>query len=347
MLEFIMLGGLPGSGKSTWTKDKTEYDVHSSDAIRAELFGDEDVQEKPAEVFKLMFERTVESLKAGRSVIYDATNLTRKNRVNTLTEIKRALKGIEVSYKYVLVYAPIKTCKLRNAARERVVPNHVIDRMLKAFELPVKAEGWDDISVYYSSPLYINYRDAIKTYIGQEPHDNPHHVLDIDLHMYGAYDYFVRKFEHTTFPAFLTYAILFHDLGKKFCKTYYNRKGELCDKAHYYNHANVGAYIALGLDFTGFVWDDAAIGWIEGFSEEDKYNMALLINFHMRPLEAWADSNKAKAKDKELLEPDLFWYLEIVNECDKNSEEDLEFLDQFKAYAEKYRTGEIVCFYSD
>ncbi len=344
MLEFIMLGGLPGCGKSTWAKDKTEYDVHSSDAIRAELFGDEDVQERPSEVFKLMYDRTLASLRAGKSVIYDATNLTRKNRVNTLTEIKKALKDLNIKYKYILIYAPIKTCKIRNKNRTRHVPNVVIDRMVKSFELPVKQEGWDEIKVEYSSPLYVSYKDAIQTYIGQEPHDNPHHVLDIDLHMYGAYDYFVRNYEFTTFPSFLAYAILFHDLGKKLCKTYYNRKGELCDKAHYYQHANVGAYLALGLDFTGFAWHSAIHGLIEEFSEEDKYNMALLINFHMRPLEAWKDSAKAKQRDKNLLDPDLFWYVSIVHDCDVNSEEDLEYLERFKKYCNKYRTGEIKCF---
>lgn len=42
MVEFIMLVGLPGSGKSTYAEKLKEkgYIIHSSDAIREELTGD-------------------------------------------------------------------------------------------------------------------------------------------------------------------------------------------------------------------------------------------------------------------------------------------------------------------
>lgn len=39
--EFVMLVGLPGSGKSTYAQTLNEtHSIHSSDAIREELFGD-------------------------------------------------------------------------------------------------------------------------------------------------------------------------------------------------------------------------------------------------------------------------------------------------------------------
>lgn len=42
MTDFIMLVGLPGSGKSTYAEElkREGYIIHSSDAIREELTGD-------------------------------------------------------------------------------------------------------------------------------------------------------------------------------------------------------------------------------------------------------------------------------------------------------------------
>ena len=86
---FVMLIGIPGSGKSTWAKTMTkDHVVHSSDAIREELYGSYDVQDNPAKVFDLMQKRTVADLKAGNNVIYDATNLFSKRRMGLLTALK-------------------------------------------------------------------------------------------------------------------------------------------------------------------------------------------------------------------------------------------------------------------
>ena len=79
-----ILIGLPGSGKSTYCKEKRESNSNSvylsSDKIREELYGNESIQGNPAEVFTLMQSRAIEALKNGIDVFYDATNLTRKDR---------------------------------------------------------------------------------------------------------------------------------------------------------------------------------------------------------------------------------------------------------------------------
>ena len=65
MAKLIILCGLPGCGKSTYAENYKAVDdaifegntvIHSSDAIRKELFGDESSQEDNARVFELMFE---------------------------------------------------------------------------------------------------------------------------------------------------------------------------------------------------------------------------------------------------------------------------------------------------
>ena len=92
--KFIMLCGLPGSGKSTYCnqfKDKKDYIIVSSDSIREEL-GDINDQSRNNEVFKILHNRIKESLKNGLNVIQDSTSLSRKNRVHFL---KNELNGIE------------------------------------------------------------------------------------------------------------------------------------------------------------------------------------------------------------------------------------------------------------
>ena len=275
-----------------------------------------------------MFKRTVTSLNNKRNVIYDATNINRKHRITLLENLQK-----EVKQKFdkiaVIVYTDLETCKLRNSLRERKVPNEVIDKMIMNFELPVKGEGWDGISIEYTTIPKYNYATVINNFIGPLTHDNKHHNLDVDLHMYSALDYFTVKYEAHTYPEYLKYAIAFHDIGKRICKTHINKKGERTEDAHYYQHANVGAYLALSINFDNFEGYDETGNVVTYFSNTDKYLMAVLINYHMRPLEAWKDSKKSMDKDKKILGDKMFNYLEILHDCDDQSEEDNEWVATF------------------
>ena len=86
MTKLILLVGVPGSGKTTYAKRlvrETPNTTHvSSDAIRKELYGDESVQQNPRIVFEVMHKRTIEFLKAGANVVFDATNLTKRDRAH-------------------------------------------------------------------------------------------------------------------------------------------------------------------------------------------------------------------------------------------------------------------------
>ncbi len=348
MNHFVMLVGLPGSGKSTFAKRIVDNYIScklvhgeslilSSDEIREELYGDASIQDNPEQVFKIMYDRTVNFLNTHEYnlIVYDATNINRKHRVELLNNLDRDVEN-EFEKECIVVYTNIDTCKQRNENRDRKVPSNIIDRMLQNFELPVYGEGWNKIKVEYTTKPRVPYLNAVNYFVGQESHDNPHHNMDIDLHMFAALDYFINNYEFHNFDIYLKYAILFHDIGKKFCKIYKNRKGEITEIAHYYQHANVGAYLSLDIDFTNFK-DVNHLGFVNEFTDEDKYNMAILINYHMRPLEAWKDSSKSKRKDMNLLGEHLGWYLEILSECDKHSESD-EFVEKFLEYGERYRT---------
>lgn len=170
---FIMLVGVPGSGKSTFAESMLDYNTKhiTSDGIRKELYGDENCQDDHNRVFNLMYERTLDALKNGYNVVYDATNITRKNRKSILDRLPAY-----VTKECVIVWAPIDVCIERDSIRERTVGKAVIEKMLRRFEAPFYDEGFDYITVqntaeYDKDEYTINAVEAINI-----PNDNPHHT---------------------------------------------------------------------------------------------------------------------------------------------------------------------------
>lgn len=149
MATFIMLVGLPGAGKSTLSKKlvATDYPnahIHASDDIREEVFGTALDQREPEKIFGIMRRRTVEDLTNGIDVIYDATNIRRKER----RRILRETGAIPGTHRIAIVVRPdVETAVARNLSRSRKVPPEVIRRMDAAFQLPEANEGFDEIIV--------------------------------------------------------------------------------------------------------------------------------------------------------------------------------------------------------
>lgn len=247
--KLILLVGIPGSGKTTYAKNYITNDkntIHlSSDKIREELWGNEAIQGDNNEVFSLMQSRAIEALNNGQDVIYDATNVTRKDRSYIIDRCPKFAK-IEAH----IIWAPIETCIERDAARERTVGKEVIDKMLKRFQPVYYDEGIDDIKLIrpnnFSSKEYV--AKTIDTM--NIPHDNPHHTLNVvdhcDVACYYAEEHGMNKN--------ILYAALIHDVGKPYVKSFKDSKGNDTDTAHYYSHDNVGAWIAYGLCGVDTAW---------------------------------------------------------------------------------------------
>ena len=86
IVKFVMLCGIPGSGKSTYAEQfnrlsHNSYMILSSDKIREELLGSAEDQSNNALIFKTMHERALMALDKGINVIYDATNMTPKTAI--------------------------------------------------------------------------------------------------------------------------------------------------------------------------------------------------------------------------------------------------------------------------
>ena len=244
----ILLCGLPASGKTLYA-NKMKYltnnsIIFSSDNIRKELYGAESIQGNGDEVFHLMHSRTVDALNSGYTVIYDATNITRKNRAAIISLCPKFVK-IECH----IIWTPIWGCINRDKQRDRTVGERIINHMVKRFQAPFYDEGIDEIRII--KPDYINnsytYRYQYDNIRAMDiPHDNSHHTLNIWNHCCKAYNYINNKSDSGE----LALAALIHDIGKPYTKDFHDSKGNPSEEAHYYQHQCVGAWISYGYQKT-------------------------------------------------------------------------------------------------
>lgn len=251
MPNFIMLVGLSGAGKSTYAEDakyEPSMEVLSSDAIREELYGSREVQTGNNRVFELMLERTRAALKAGKDVIYDATNLVRKRRVHLLKQLPECNKICKI------IWTPYKTCLEARGFVGDAHPYHqntYIYRMLQSFQTPLYAEGWDYIDIVVRGERCS--KEDLFDRLEHIPHDNPHHEGSIWSHIARVIELAKgvtpEDGVHSNFmESTLVNLAQCHDLGKLYTKGFANSKGEPVTEAHYYGHQNASAYMTLGLN---------------------------------------------------------------------------------------------------
>ena len=305
-----VLVGLPGSGKDYYAKSKAnpETDVIiSSDDIRAELYGSAECQDNPARVFEQMFKRTCAAVRDGKNMIYyNATNISRKRRMNLIKELRNSLKDVDCLHIFAtVVIAPFSICLERNSARDRVVPEEAMNRMYRQFNVPSTAEGFSAVFVEHnydtttSSQLYTKLHESEN--ISQ---DNPHHTMTVGDHCYATMNYImehvdeIRQSLSDRWFIILERAAVFHDIGKPFCKTFKNAKGEDSEVAHFYNHENVGAY--------DFLADD---------TNRNNLIIALLINLHM----IFYQDAKYQERMKALYSDETWTALEWLHKADQSA----------------------------
>lgn len=307
MPTFIMMVGLPGSGKSTIVRDiKEKYppvEVFSSDEYRQKLCGDENDQTKNELVFTTLYKDLIDAITLrGANVIFDATNISRKDRKRALDKVRHlAIK--KIAY---FIDTDFRECIDRDASRERSVGPHVIEKFIRRFEFPQKFEGFDDIVIHSQRYKDMNSefnREKEQFYLEEMKHFdqlNPHHIHTLGEHCAKL----ATQIKLTSHEARIMHeAGWWHDIGKLYTQ-------KLDDKgvAHYYNHDNIGAYtVACNPDI---LWN--AKKW------DDVYEVIFFINYHMRAHNDFK-SEKAQKKYRALFGEDRFNKLMEFAECDRKA----------------------------
>lgn len=135
---FIMTVGIPGAGKSEFTRQyrDDEYTVIvCPDNIREELTGSISDQSQNAKVWSIAKSRAIEALKAGKNVILDATNVDSNSRRQFIQGLPSgiALKAKIFNVDPEVAKQRIKAQIERGENRSNVPPD-VIDRMHQKFQ---------------------------------------------------------------------------------------------------------------------------------------------------------------------------------------------------------------------
>jgi predicted kinase len=149
----LLLVGVPGSGKSTWAQafvaTHCRHLIVSTDAIRAELYGNESIQGDWGQVWQRVLAQwlaAVEAIHQGtlEGAIYDATNARRRHRRHTLAAA-RQIGFTQITL--VWFDLPLRVALDRNRQRSRQVPPEVIATMYRQLQgaPPALGEGVDRV----------------------------------------------------------------------------------------------------------------------------------------------------------------------------------------------------------
>lgn len=297
-----VLVGLPGSGKSTYAKklkeiygsDKTL--IIESDSYREMFYGSPEIQGDNNKLFEMIHKDILSNLAGGWNVIFDATNISRKNRIALVQKL-----GTDVVKECIIIATSYGRCIENNQKRERVVPKVVIDRMWKSFQIPTYTEGWDLIDIEYNYDKESYDVEEYLSFADNYDQKNYHHTMTLGEHSRKVAEYV----SESNVDEWVRLAALLHDCGKPMTQVFTNMKGESSDVAHYYGHPESGAYEAM------FYLDNKIIRM------KELLDAITIINYHMRLYMAKTD--KAKEKLKSIVGEDLYYFLEVLHEADKRA----------------------------
>lgn len=151
MANLILVGGLPGSGKSTYLsqfKHNMNCRVISRDEIRFSLLQDGEAYFSHEEdVCKIMWTQINESLTANKNTYVDQTSLTPDSRSYLLKHITAHYELCNIIWFNI----PTSICLERNENRrdtKTYVPRGVIRRMAIQMIPPSYEEAFDNIFIY-------------------------------------------------------------------------------------------------------------------------------------------------------------------------------------------------------
>lgn len=141
----IVMIGLPGSGKSTMGKKLAEEynaEIVSTDSIRKEFLGREGDRSEDSKVFATAHNRCENLLRQGKSVVFDACNLSvgARQRVLKCAAFSKNIRKIG----YVMA-ADAWRCIENDKKRERQCGASVILSCAESYVYPRIQEGFNEM----------------------------------------------------------------------------------------------------------------------------------------------------------------------------------------------------------
>ncbi|WKA55857.1 ATP-binding protein [Planococcus shixiaomingii] len=254
-----MLIGLPGSGKSTFAQKlvtKEQGWVHlSSDLIaKSSIFPGESIDTQ--QVFAEMYRQTVVALRAGKDVIYDATNLTSRRRRSFLNRIKNFHAETEAVV-FLTPYTILKERNQKRADSERV-PEFVLERYIRSFQFPKMDEAFHKITII-SNPSFpatnqaiptsevrqivlkpdVSYQEILELY---RSFQETKPLLELESVAHRSYRIFTsisKKVLDSEELELLSWVALLHAIGKS-----YVRKNLPIEEDNFYGYEHVAMYLS-------------------------------------------------------------------------------------------------------
>ena len=142
MSKLVVLSGVPGSGKSYFSKMLRKKKVGhvyiiSSDALRDLVTGNQQNLSEETLMWKMFYELAkVYSADPNGIVVLDATNRSTEYRINSVKELKSHFDEADL----VIFDIPKEVVLKQNLEREFPVPESVIEDYFSYFELPKKED---------------------------------------------------------------------------------------------------------------------------------------------------------------------------------------------------------------
>ena len=307
--KLIIMCGLSGSGKSTIAKKlaKTMKDtvIVSSDSIREEVFNNYEDTEHNTDVFKIYHKRIKNALENNHNVIADATNLTMKSRRATLEYVK----GMDIKKVCYIIPKPFEQCKIDNQNREHPVPDEVLDKQIRKFQIPFVGDGFDRIYLYTSDKWNKYKLSALNLFLNMYDFDqrNLHHNETLERHCKSVASLFSQSKIYSILlsenkyaaDALITGALL-HDIGKLSTQIFDDN-----GVAHYINHSEVGAYKVLTQMLIPPTWSNGML-----------FICCFIINYHMFPFGLEKATEKTKQRWKKRFGEINYQMLLEFHKCD-------------------------------
>jgi predicted kinase len=134
--EVVLMSGLPGAGKDHYVRGHlADQPVIALDAVRAEL--DVAPTDDQGAVVSRAREQARDYLRQGRSFVWNATNISRQLRGESV----RRFAAYNARIRIVYVEAPAAVLSAQNRQRPAPVPEAVIERLLERWEVPDRTEA--------------------------------------------------------------------------------------------------------------------------------------------------------------------------------------------------------------